>query len=313
MTTPIFVVGLNRSGTKWLSNELAKHPQIACVQNERTGIRETNMFRGFGRKFDLNNIDEYIALVELWAASDFFHRTGVDKSIFYLTHPLPNDTLTMFGILMDEYARLQGKPYWLQKAQPIAGLELARHFPKAHFVIIRRQLQDQVRSVCKLKDNRLIWNVARATFANVRENKMLDRLQSLAKCPVVQYERFMSHRDEELTHLFQQWGMSRLDSDSKKQTDKIPNTSFNDPSQKGSYFQFPERMMLHLTSMIAGCIPYSFMLHVAQRSWQKAGPIVPGSFANIEAQYPRLRESFGPSRRRIPTQSRFSTQQAQLP
>ena len=30
-TRPIFVIGLNRSGTKWLSNELAKHPQIACV------------------------------------------------------------------------------------------------------------------------------------------------------------------------------------------------------------------------------------------------------------------------------------------
>ncbi len=43
--TPIFIVGTNRSGTKWLSNILANHPDVAAVQTERTlGIVETYMF-----------------------------------------------------------------------------------------------------------------------------------------------------------------------------------------------------------------------------------------------------------------------------
>ena len=42
---PIFVIGKNRSGTKWLSNTISNHSKIACVRShEFGGILETNVF-----------------------------------------------------------------------------------------------------------------------------------------------------------------------------------------------------------------------------------------------------------------------------
>lgn len=64
--TPIFIVGTNRSGTKWLSNILAKHPDVAAVQTERTqGIVETNMFHSLRIKFpDLRRPDDFVGLID---------------------------------------------------------------------------------------------------------------------------------------------------------------------------------------------------------------------------------------------------------
>ncbi|MBA7629902.1 hypothetical protein ES703_37409 [subsurface metagenome] len=44
MASPIFVIGKNRSGTKWLSNVIANHKDIACIQHELFGgILEANV------------------------------------------------------------------------------------------------------------------------------------------------------------------------------------------------------------------------------------------------------------------------------
>ncbi|MCK4320989.1 sulfotransferase [candidate division WOR-3 bacterium] len=37
MASPIFVIGKNRSGTKWLSNVIANHKDVACIQHELFG------------------------------------------------------------------------------------------------------------------------------------------------------------------------------------------------------------------------------------------------------------------------------------
>ncbi|MFW6008127.1 MAG: hypothetical protein ACOCP8_02575 [archaeon] len=40
----IFVIGKNRSGTKWLSNTVANHKDVFCVQRPGAGgILETNL------------------------------------------------------------------------------------------------------------------------------------------------------------------------------------------------------------------------------------------------------------------------------
>ena len=75
--TPLFVVGLNRSGTKWLSNTLCQHAEVAGVLHERfTGILETNMLDTIPRVFpDLREGDDYAAVIELWSATEFFGLT----------------------------------------------------------------------------------------------------------------------------------------------------------------------------------------------------------------------------------------------
>ena len=81
----IFVLGKNRSGTKWLSNIILNNKEIAGIQsNYHRGILETNLFNVFNRKFgNLKRRDDYIAFVEVFTATDFFKLTGLSKELLY--------------------------------------------------------------------------------------------------------------------------------------------------------------------------------------------------------------------------------------
>ena len=90
MTTPIIVVGMNRSGTKWVSNILCNHEDVIGVQSERHfGILETNMFGTMQDKFDLSSPEDYVGFLEMWSKTEFFRRTDIDKQMFYELAPRP--------------------------------------------------------------------------------------------------------------------------------------------------------------------------------------------------------------------------------
>jgi len=287
---PIFVIGLNRSGTKWLSNELSKHSEIACVRNENTGIRETNMFRALGRKFDLNHLDDYIGMVELWSSTDFFLRTGVDKTIFFSEGPFLTDQYLLFARLMDAFASKQGKVYWLQKASPIAGLELVERFPDAHYVIVRRKMVDQIRSnIGRLARPR--WNaIARAAFSYVRDNQILDRLQAKSHCPSVSYEELKADRERIIHDLLKGWGITSGELD--ESIAFRPNTTFPESTGREEYFQTRQRLWIHFCAFLARLLPFSLKFYTAQRSWRRVGPLMAGTFDHIYQQYPELKKRF---------------------
>ena len=125
---PIIVVGMNRSGTKWLSNIIARHRDVIAVQSPRTnGIVETNMFGPLPDKFDLSSPDEYIGLVELWAATHFFRCTGVDKELFYGLRPRPTSGLQLFDVLMSAYAVLVAEDQPAQRGKSGCALQAGAH------------------------------------------------------------------------------------------------------------------------------------------------------------------------------------------
>jgi len=287
---PIFVIGLNRSGTKWLSNELSKHTEIACIRNENTGIRETNMFRAFGRKFDLQHLDDYIGLIELWSSTDFFLRTGVDKSIFFSDSPPLTDHYQLFARLMDAFAIKQGKMYWLQKAPPIAGLELFERFPDAHFVILRRQMVDQIRSNVG-RFARPGWiTIARAAFSYVRDNQILDRLQAKSRCPSVTYEALKNDRAKIVEYVLKAWGITRGEID--ENISFRPNTTFPDGTSREEYFHDMQRSWIHFCALLSKLLPFPLKLYTAKRNWQRIGPLVSGTFDNIYREFPDLKKHF---------------------
>lgn len=232
---PIFVIGMNRSGTKWLSNELSKHPEISCVKNEVTGIRETNMLSSFGNKFDIKVLDEYIGLVELWAATGFFERTSVDKTILYERDTRPASSYEMFETVMDEFSRLQKTKYWLQKTNPILGRKLSEIRPNAKFVVIYRNMKDQIRSnLARTHARPSTITLARAVFSYVRDRKILDQIVKKINCPVVKYESLKTNRDEELANIFATWKLDR--GLIEENIDLKPNTSFGDQAKRDEYF-----------------------------------------------------------------------------
>jgi hypothetical protein len=181
---PIFVVGLARTGTKWLSNEICRNPAVISVQDERTGIREANMLQGFGRKFELANDDEYLGLIEFWSTTDFFRRTGVDKRFFYESDRAASP-IELFFRLMDEYARRSQKEYWLQKAFSAGAFEVRSKYENCKFIVTERRVLDQVRSSLAPRGKPTWRAITLAVTAYVRDMKILRRFQQLTRCPGV--------------------------------------------------------------------------------------------------------------------------------
>ena len=289
---PIFVIGLNRSGTKWLSNELAKHPQIACVLSEKTGIRETNMFRGFGRKFELGKFDDFVGLIQLWSTTDFFERTGIDKNRLLELDPLPRDQYALFGELMAMFAAQQGKRYWLHKGPPIAGLEVLDKFPDAKFVAIRRVMHEQIGSHIKLSDNRSLMNLARATFAYVRDTRLLERFCRKTGCRLVDYAQLAENKDALIADLYRTLGLTESHAAEKVGRDLLPNSSFQSGESRADYLSGSQRTWISVLGRVLRWIPFPLMYWTARRSWLRLGPLVPGTFDNIHRRMPDLRDRF---------------------
>jgi len=146
MAKPIFVIGKNRSGTKWLSNIIAQHPEVACVQGEDfTGILESNMFFQFPQAFgDLRQDENYCAMAACFSKTSYFKFTGLDEKVLF--EKKIEDYHDFFRRIMDAYAEKEKRPYWLQKANPLVLPQLYTAFPDAQFVITNRGITDSIRS-----------------------------------------------------------------------------------------------------------------------------------------------------------------------
>jgi hypothetical protein len=146
---PVFVIGRNRSGTKWLSNILANHEAVAAVQHPKgswSGIVSTNLFDHFPRVFgDLRNNENRAGFLACFAETNFFRYCGLPRSILF--EQRHDDYLDYFDHLMSRLASDQGRGYWLQKAPSLVLPRLLARFPEARFVVIRRtNVLDNIRS-----------------------------------------------------------------------------------------------------------------------------------------------------------------------
>ena len=88
MARPIFVGGAARTGTTWLANIISRHSKVACVQGSSPGgldgINESAFFSHVAGMFgNLENDNNLIQLIEVFASSSYFISSGLDKNIFY--------------------------------------------------------------------------------------------------------------------------------------------------------------------------------------------------------------------------------------
>lgn len=146
MAKPFFVIGKNRSGTKWLSNIIAKHPDVTCVQGEGfSGILESNLFFQFPRAFgDLRQDENYCAMAACFSKTSYFRITGLDEKVLFAKKIV--DYHEFLRHVLDAYAEKEKTSYWLQKASPQVLPQLYTAFPDATFVVINRNITDSIRS-----------------------------------------------------------------------------------------------------------------------------------------------------------------------
>ena len=138
MSNAIFVFGKNRSGTKWLSNLIANHSEVVCLQlASSSGILETNLFRNFSDVFgNLSHKENRLAFLACYTRTNAFKLSGLSEQDLY--NRRFDSYFDFFDHVMNVVACRAGKAYWLQKGVSLELPQVIRHYPEAKFVIIRR-------------------------------------------------------------------------------------------------------------------------------------------------------------------------------
>ena len=255
---PIILVGMNRTGTKWVSNTLCTHHDVIGAQSERArGILETNMFGAMQDKFDLSSPDEYIGFLELWAKTELFQQTNVDKEIFYKLQPRPRSMLQMFDLLMCESARVHGKTYWLQKTSPSRAATALDYLDNALVVLVRRGMLDTLKSTWAMQMRHRRRKLLRTTYAYVRDRKIMDAIAKKRKVVQVHYEVLRSQTESEVNRLCRELG---LDPDKiSAQSPFRKNTSFQNEKQRQSIMSREEAYIARSAAALFNLIPLGIM------------------------------------------------------
>lgn len=138
---PIFVLGLQRSGTTWLANMLCQHPKCAGIQAEdHHGIHESLFFSHFAKSYgDLADDQNYQRFAEDFAKSDYFLLSNLPYS--WLIQQRSRSYSGIFRALMDQVAAREGASHWVEKSphHTLVCNELAAQFPDAKFLCVLRK------------------------------------------------------------------------------------------------------------------------------------------------------------------------------
>ena len=110
--TPIFVIGTERSGTKWLTRIIATNEDISAIINDDDLAAEA-YFERFDYHFpNVERVDDYIALVELFSKTYVSKLINVDRDdLYYLDkNQRPKNYYELFNLVMNKYTSGKEKP-----------------------------------------------------------------------------------------------------------------------------------------------------------------------------------------------------------
>ena len=166
---PILVLGSARSGTTWLGNLLAAHPDIAAPHHRvHWGSVESKMYSIAEWAGDLRDDRRFIQFVEVFASTDLFRLLEGDKERIYRERP--TDLYQLMFDLFDQLAARRGARYWATKLDPPllyrprrlrAFLEaLDRRYPDSRWVGIQRDARGVLRSYLQMEGERSIHRLS---------------------------------------------------------------------------------------------------------------------------------------------------------
>lgn len=244
--TPIFVIGINRSGTKWLSNILCNHPDVAGIQHpDHYGILESNMLGVFQRKFDISNPDDYVALIYAWSGTDFFKLAGGERDYFLSLSPRPATISKTFGVLMDRVCERKGKKFWCQKVQPNGALLALRNFPEAKFIVIKRDAADIIRSMYVQGEALGIKrSLASIIYTYAIEERIINGAATMSGVLTISYEELKKDLDGNVAKICQWAGLEYSPDMLKIPFEK--NTSFGDGKKREEAFTRGDELKMKL-------------------------------------------------------------------
>jgi Sulfotransferase family len=263
---PVFVLGLQRSGTTWIANLLCEHPKIAGVQAaEHRGIHESIFFSHFARAYgDLRDDDAFGRFARHLTSSDYYLLTELPED--WLERQRPTSYADAFRLLMNEVARRKRATCWIEKSPHHTLLcdALAQQFPDARFVCVTRSDVGLARSrlwaygrTPQRYPGRL-FTLARATAANALYSRVLR--QFVRRCPraiLVTYEALTEDLEREMrrtaTFLGQAFDRRLL------RSRYGANSSFGSERARAQALGRVDRAVIRLLSAVAGITPLAWL------------------------------------------------------
>lgn len=199
--TPIFVLGMQRSGTTWVSNMLEGSGVVAAVTaEEHHGVHESVFFSHFAHGFEpFQDANARRRFREAFLKSDYFLLTDLLPDV--VDEALLNalDYADVFDAVMQTLAARDGKTHWLEKSphHTMLAEELADRFPDALFVCVVRESRSLIASRLAAygrepsRNLRRVVDILRGALVN---SLYLRRLQRFAegcdRAMLLRYETF---------------------------------------------------------------------------------------------------------------------------
>lgn len=218
MSAPIriFVLGLQRSGTTWLANQLAALDAIAAVEDlAHRGVHESVFFSHFARNFgDWNSAAARDAFRDAFAASDYFRLTGLATETLNEIIDSADSFGAVFVAVMDAMAARDGALGWVEKSphHTLLSQDILAVAPDAKFLLVERDLPALVQSrlhgfgrTPNPKSLRYWVDVARGTVVGVLYRREMRSLARQGKGMPLRYEDLVADkgplRDQILDYL----------------------------------------------------------------------------------------------------------------
>jgi hypothetical protein len=285
MNNPVFVIGVNRSGTKWLSNLLLNHPAIAGIADgAHFGILEADLLTTYPRAFGPFHWQaNRIGMIECFAATDYFHRTGLSKEVLYQIDA--RDYFEFFRQIMDRMAAQRSVDRWLQKFPVLVLPELMRHFPSARFVFITRDMLDNVKSNMKMTTRFTKPNPLKHVFWYHHGLRQMRVYRDNPAVCWVRYEDLATDPEKTMRRVCDHLGLAFTPEVLK--TGFRPNTSFGSTAERDRFVSGSDQIRIRAESLIMGLIPlwgYRLIHWVRRRLKTQRAPFVSASFLDIVQQ-----------------------------
>ncbi len=269
MTTPIFVFGIQRSGTTWLSNQISRHSQIAAVQSEdHLGLHESAFYELlYNRYGDLSIKTNYVEFVEIASVSDYFQLAGIDRNFLYSLWPT---TYTeVFRVIMDDFATRSGASHWLEKTPKHTLMMefISKEFPNSVFIAVERNLQDYLASLMMLhrsttqsfgKIERLTF-VLRQTIRWSYYNRTIKNFSRTNSKPLllITYEEMRKDIDNVMQRIADHIGIPF----EKEMTEDLypPNTSYKKSEKRENVLTDNEKRLADIVHLISKLTPFTLI------------------------------------------------------
>lgn len=270
MAIPIFVLGKQRSGTTWLANQLCEHESIAGIQHDRHfGIHESSFFSTVLNRYgDLGVRQNYIELVEVMSASDYFRLAGSTREYLYSLWPTSYEGV--FRSLMDRYAHRQKADFWIEKSPSHTPLvkRIADVYPDARFVGVIRDAPGVVASTTALTSHRYAEHSRPAAVRRLHiaglvltwsyYNRVLSSFsRGSDRVMIVEYDELIRDNVEVLTRICQFLGLPFQER--MRQNRYHRDTSFQDEGTRRQTLSSEELRLIDFTRQACEVLPLTLL------------------------------------------------------